>query len=218
MNKFVFLHVIIKNNRFCFFRGSVIESTLLPITLILEQCQSPMGNVIAPTNFELPISGRVIDAKDAGEGAQERLVIRHIVASDAHVEHVADVRIGKALAGGVRGTPERGDAARRVRQLGSDRPGPEAWRRVARVYPVQVGAAAALALDGRARSGRAAEHCARRAHVRLDELDLLLLIVEALVVHIAHALVAGQEHCAVGGWRTSGAGLQLCIRRVRQFD
>jgi hypothetical protein len=53
--------------------------------------------------------------------------------------------------------------------------------------------------------------------VRLDELDLLLLIVEALVVHVAHALVAGQEHCAVGGWRTSGAG-QLCIRRVRRFD
>ena len=44
MNKFLFFVFQFKKYLLLFFRGSVTESTTLPITLIREQCQSEMGN------------------------------------------------------------------------------------------------------------------------------------------------------------------------------
>ncbi len=58
INKFIIFVCNYKKKLWLFFRGSVIKSTTLPITLILEQCQLPIviGNVIVSINFESPIT------------------------------------------------------------------------------------------------------------------------------------------------------------------
>jgi len=63
------LYVLIKSdcNRFC--RGSAIESTTLPITLILEFCQLPItiGNVIVSIRFQSQMTKLPISAAAAGD-------------------------------------------------------------------------------------------------------------------------------------------------------
>ena len=86
-----------------FFRGSVIESTPLPITLIVEFRQLPIaiGNVIVPISFQLqitklPISGgdQVVDMGPFGCAVRlccerDGWQVEEGVGADGHVQGVA---------------------------------------------------------------------------------------------------------------------------------
>ena len=58
------MYVITKRNCNCFFGGSVIESTTLPVTISLDKCQLPIviGNVIVSISFRLQITKLPISA------------------------------------------------------------------------------------------------------------------------------------------------------------
>ena len=59
------MYVITKRNCNCFFGGSVIESTTLPVTLSLDKCQLPIviGNVIVSISFRLQITKLPLSAQ-----------------------------------------------------------------------------------------------------------------------------------------------------------
>ena len=76
-----------------FFRGSVIESTTLPITLILEFCQLPIviGNVIVSISFQLQITKLPISGACFGSGCGGRGVVDEVVGADGGEAAVHEV-------------------------------------------------------------------------------------------------------------------------------